>query len=53
MFPKMKFEVRRNFVQALSSITIEPVIFLSTFGLSLISGSEITKKMILSQGPIN
>ena len=31
------------------SITIEPVIFLSTLGWSLIAGAEITKKLIMFQ----
>lgn len=31
------------------SITIEPVIFLSTFAWSLIAGAEITKKLIMFQ----
>ena len=33
----------------LSSITIEPVIFLSTLGWSLISGAEISKKLFMFQ----
>jgi len=31
------------------TITIEPVIFLSTFAWSLIAGAEITKKLIMFQ----
>ena len=32
-----------------ASVTIEPVVFLTVFGWSLISGAEITKKMILTR----
>ena len=44
--PAMKGKKVKTFFK---SITIEPVIFLSTLGWSLIAGAEITKKLIMFQ----